>query len=149
MPSSARPSGYVTSVALIAIGGVHVAWGLGSSFPFASRDELADAAIGTTIVPPPAACGAVAGALFVAAALTADVGVAPPALRRLGRGTITCIFAARGVLGLLGRTDVVSPGSTSERFRSLDRRFFAPLCLLLAAGSATAVTHRRAVSGSH
>jgi len=149
MPSSARPSGYATSITLIAIGGLHVAWGLGSAFPFASRAELADAVIGTSDVPPPAACGAVAGALFVAAGLAADVPIGPRSLRRLGRATVASVLAARGVVGLLGLTDAVSPGSTSERFRSLDRRFFAPLCLLLAEGTATAVTHRRGVSASH
>ncbi|HMJ36036.1 MAG TPA: hypothetical protein VK501_19180 [Baekduia sp.] len=41
-------------------------------------------------------------------------------------------------MGLAGRTDLVSPGATSERFRSLDRGYYAPLCLTLAALAAPA-----------
>ena len=42
-------------------------------------------------------------------------------------------LAVRGLLGLAGRTDIVSPGSSSSRFRELDRRLYSPLCLALAA----------------
>jgi hypothetical protein len=40
------------------------------------------------------------------------------------------------VLGLAGRTDLVSPISTGQEFRRLDRRIYAPVCLGLAALSA-------------
>jgi hypothetical protein len=33
---------------------------------------------------------------------------------------------------MAGRTDLVSPGSISPRFRRLDRRYYSPLCLALA-----------------
>jgi hypothetical protein len=50
--------------------------------------------------------------------------------------TVASVLAARGILGLAGRTDLVSPGSDSTRFRRNDRAFLAPLCLLLAGGAA-------------
>jgi hypothetical protein len=34
---------------------------------------------------------------------------------------------------MAGRTDLLAPGSSSERFRSLDRRVYSPICLTLAA----------------
>jgi hypothetical protein len=45
---------------------------------------------------------------------------------------IAAILTGRGVLGLAGRTDLMSPVSTGERFRRLDRRVYGPLCLPLA-----------------
>jgi hypothetical protein len=42
------------------------------------------------------------------------------------------VLAVRGTLGLAGMTHVLSPGSTSARFRTLDRRVYSPLCLALA-----------------
>ena len=56
----------------------------------------------------------------------------------LGRATVATVLATRGFLGLAGRTDLVSPGSDSPRFRRNDRAPFAPLCLALAAGAAPA-----------
>lgn len=120
---------------LAAIGGIHVAWGLGSSFPFTSKRELSDAVIGSAAVPSPGACYAVAAALFAASALVADAPVAPRKIRRLGRRVVGVVLGVRGIAGLVGRTDVLSPGSASPRFRSLDRRYYSPLCLALAAGS--------------
>ncbi|HZX55858.1 MAG TPA: DUF3995 domain-containing protein, partial [Ilumatobacteraceae bacterium] len=60
---------------LAGIGAMHVAWGLGSTFPFAEQDDLADAVAGRPAVPSPAACNAVAGLLIVASCLVADVPV--------------------------------------------------------------------------
>lgn len=128
----------LTSGTLAGIAALHVAWGRGSAFPFASREELADAVIGSRAVPSPAACHAVAVALAAASALVADAPIAPPPLRRLGRGVVAAVLTVRGVAGLAGRTDLLSPGSASPRFRSLDRRFYSPLCLALAYGAATA-----------
>jgi len=123
---------YLTSGALAAIGSIHVAWGFGSSFPFRTHTELAETVIGSEVVPSAAACHAVAVALFVASGLVADLPVGPRPLRRVGRVVVAGVLAARGVVGLCGRTDLLSPGSTATRFRTLDRRFYSPLCLILA-----------------
>lgn len=130
-----RGSGYLTSATLAGIAAVHVAWGLGSPVPFASRAELADAVIGSQAIPSPNACYAVAAALFAASALVSDVPIGPRRLRRAGRTVVGGTLAVRGVAGLCGRTDVLSPGSTSPRFRRLDRQIYSPLCIALAYGA--------------
>jgi hypothetical protein len=124
-----------TATTLLAIAGLHVLWGRGSTFPFAGRDALNDAVIGRTSTPPPSACFAVAGALTAAASLVADVPRLPRWLQRLGVTGAAVVLASRAALGFAGRTDAVSPGSASPRFRQLDRRCYAPLCLVLAAGA--------------
>jgi Protein of unknown function (DUF3995) len=122
----------VASVGLLAITGVHIAWAAGSSWPLGDRAELARAVIGRREVPPPAACLAVAGLLGVAAALVSGRPRRSPWLRRTGAVAVVATLGARGTLGLAGRTDLVSPGSTSTRLGSLDRRVYSPLCLTLA-----------------
>ena len=132
-----RALGYPTSGLLAAIAGLHIAWGLGSAFPFRTRANLADAVIGSVDVPPPVACYAVAAALTTASLLVADVGILPPRVRRLGRIVIAGVLTIRGVAGIAGRTDALSPGSTSPRFHRLDRRVYSPLCLALGAAITT------------
>jgi Protein of unknown function (DUF3995) len=84
-------------------------------------------------VPPPVACWAVAAALGTAATLVAGRPQRLPRARRTATAGVALVLSTRGLLGLAGRTDVVSPGSSSPRFRQLDRRVYAPLCLALAA----------------
>jgi hypothetical protein len=42
------------------------------------------------------------------------------------------VFGVRSVLGFLGATALVSPGSTSPTFRQRDRAIYSPLTLALA-----------------
>lgn len=130
---------------MCAIAAVHVAWGAGSSWPLADRAELADAVVGRADgeVPSPAACLLVASALLAAATLVGSESSRAPTLRRLGARAAVGVFAVRGSVGLAGRTDLISPGSSSPRFRALDRRFYSPLCLALAGLALPAVVHRR------
>lgn len=123
----------VTAAALVAIAGLHVAWGLGSSFPFRTREELADSVVGSEEVPSPAACASVAAALVLAAILVAGVVPLPKALRSIGLRIVTTVLATRGVAGAMGRTSSLSPGSDSPAFNRLDKRLYSPLCLWLAA----------------
>jgi hypothetical protein len=125
----------MTAGTLGVLAGLHLAWACGSSFPFASREELADAVVGARAVPPAAACCAVAGALTGGALLVGSAGVLPSRLRRAGLVAMAGVLGLRGAAGLSGRTDRLSPGSNSERFVRLDRRLYSPLCLALAAGS--------------
>jgi Protein of unknown function (DUF3995) len=129
----------LTAATFFGIAGLHVAWGRGSSFPFATHPDLTDAVIGRDATPSPPACYAVAALLTVAAGLVTGVPFAPPRIRRLGVATVVTVLTARGVASFAGRTDALVPGSSSPRFRRNDRRLFAPLCLALAAGSATAL----------
>jgi Protein of unknown function (DUF3995) len=125
----------ITAAALGAIGALHVAWGLGSSFPFADRATLADRVVGNDEVPGPVPSFAVAGLLGVAAALVADVTPLPAPVRRVGVGGVAAVLATRAAFGFSGMTARLVPGSDSPRFVALDRRVFAPLCAALAAGS--------------
>jgi len=115
------------------LAGLHLAWAAGSAWPFAGRAELADAVVGTAEVPGPAACLAVSAALGTAAALAAGWPARYPALCRAGTAGAATVLAARGCLGLAGRTDLIAPGSVSDRFRRLDRAVYGPLCVALAA----------------
>jgi hypothetical protein len=134
----------VAATGLTAVGVLHAVWATGSSWPFGSGEDLADRVAGRPDRPPPGpgACLAVAGLLFTAAALVDGHPRSLPSLSRAGATGVVATLALRGGLGLAGRTDLVSPGSTSAAFRRRDRRCYAPLCLALAALSAPAVRRR-------
>lgn len=136
MPARAErtSNGALTATALCAIAGLHVSWGLGSSFPFRSREQLADSVIGSSEFPSLGACMAVAAALALAAVLVAGVVPLPRGLRTLALRVVTSVLATRGVVGAFGHTAMLSPGSDSPTFQRLDKRIYAPLCLWLAAG---------------
>jgi len=135
----ATASTALAAATMTALGAIHVAWGAGSSFPARDRATLAESASGRPDRPPgPLACFTVAGLLFSAAALTAGVPRRPPWFRRLGAATVTTTFLFRGWLGVSGRTQALFPDAGSDRFRELDRRYYGPLCLAIAALSAPA-----------
>jgi Protein of unknown function (DUF3995) len=130
------------SAGLFAAAALHAAWGSGSAWPFPDRAALAQAVIGTARVPGPVPCFAVSGALAAAGALTAGWPSRYPGLRRAGVVAVAAVLAGRGMLGLAGRTRLVSPASTSARFTRLDRRVYSPLCLALAGLSALSAAPR-------
>lgn len=132
--SDHTPTKGVTATALFAIAGLHVLWGLGSSFPFRDREQLADSVVGTSEVPSLTACIAVASALAVAATLVIGVAPFPNRIRMVVLRFFAAGLLTRGVAGALGRTSMLSPGSDSSRFTRLDQRVYSPLCLWLAAG---------------
>jgi len=118
---------------MLALGGLHLAWAAGSPWPLNDRDNLADAVIGGTEVPGPAACVGVAVALGAGAALVAGLPRSRPGLSRLGAAGVSTVMATRGALGIASSTGLITIGTPSERFRSLDLRLYSPLCLALAA----------------
>ena len=128
-----------TATTMLGIGALHAMWGRGSTFPFANRDELNDSVIGRDVTPSAGACYVVAGLLTVAGALVAGLPSPRSRVRRLGVCTVSITLAARAVLGFSGRTELVSPGSVSPRFRRMDKRYFSPLCAALAVGAATSL----------
>ena len=124
----------LTAAVLVAIAGLHALWGFGSSFPFRTREELADSVVGSSDVPSRRACVSVAAALVLSAILVARVVPLPRALRKVALRVVTTVLATRGVAGAMGRTSTLSPGSDSPAFNRLDKRLYSPLCLWLAAG---------------
>jgi len=121
-----------------AIGALHVAWGRGSTWPYPDLDTLADEVVGRPVVPSPGACYAVAGLLGTAAVLVAAPRSVAPRLQAVGQVGVAAVLGTRAGLGFLGRTELVSPGSTSVAFRRNDLRRFSPLCAALAVASGRA-----------
>src|SRR3954447_2153638 len=103
--------------------GLHAAWAVGSSWPARDRGALGELTAGRSdgSVPGARACMAVAGMLTSAAALVAGRPRRLPRTRRAGAVGVAAVLAVRATCGLGGRTDLVSPGSVSPRFRRLDR----------------------------
>ncbi|MEV7772423.1 DUF3995 domain-containing protein [Kitasatospora sp. NPDC086791] len=138
MSGAVRATGVVVSGVLAATGALHAVWAV-TPWPLRTPEEFADTVVGAGEgVPPAAACVAVAGMLGAAAYLVgAEAGVLPgvgPArVRRAGVRTVAGVLLARGVGGpaLFG-----GAVERSERFRRLDRRYYAPLCVALGAGAA-------------
>ncbi len=128
-----------TTTTLLGIGALHAMWGRGSTFPFTSRGELNDRVTGRDATPSAGACYAVAGLLTAAGALVAGLPAPRSRLRRLGVCTVSVTLGTRAALGFSGKTEFVSPGSVSPRFRRMDKRYFSPLCAALAVGAATSL----------
>ena len=131
-----------------ALAALHVAWGLGSSFPLADREQLFDSVAGGSDDAPGAiACFAVAACLATSATAVAGRPRALPRLRRAGAASTTAVLGGRALLGFAGRTALVAPGGrVSERFRRLDRRVYAPLCLALSVAAVPAWLESAATS---
>jgi Protein of unknown function (DUF3995) len=125
----------IASASLLAIAGLHLNWASGSAWPLGERGELADQVAGRVDGDPPsaAACLFVAVLLGAAAAFVNGRPRRAPGISRLGAAGVVATLAARGGLGMAGRTDLIARGSVSERFRARDRRVYSPLCLTLAA----------------
>jgi hypothetical protein len=132
------------SAGLVGLAALHAAWGAGSAWPLHDREALADSVVGRPAVPSPAACATVSALLLTAAAFVAGHPRGLPRVRRTGAAGVAGVFATRAALGLAGRTDLVSKGSTSPRFRELDRRLYSPACLTLAVLSLPAAVARPA-----
>ena len=67
--------------------------------------------------------------------VVAGVPPLPSRLLLAGHAGVVLAVGGRGLLGIIGRTDLVAPGEVTERFRRWDRRLYTPLCLGLAAGT--------------
>ncbi len=126
---------------LAAIAGLHAYWGRGGLWPAASEDELVATVIGNASarrMPSPDLCLAVALAIAVTAIWPLLLAQGPSAgtprlLIFLAGFAITAVFLLRGIAGFLPAWRRLHP---REPFASNDRRYYSPLCLLIAAGYA-------------
>ena len=124
---------YATSTALGRHRGLHVAWGRGSSFPFASRPSSPTRSSDRPWCrPPPRERGR--RALLVASALVLDVPIAPRRCVAPVVSVVAAVLASAAVAGLSGRTDRWSPAAR-RRDSAARPAFLRPLCLALAVGS--------------
>ena len=125
-------------VALTAIAAIHVLWGLGLRWP--AQDErsliaMVVGATGRTRMPTLSACLAAAGAIFVAGlvplVLANILPVAVPSALVTAVGALTAaIFGARGCAAY---TSGWRRRFSQQPFANLDRNWYGPLCLVLAA----------------
>ena len=134
-----RTAPIATSSTLATIAVLHVGWGFGASFPFHDRKQLADSGAGSSATPGRRDCLAVAGLLACAAGLVADVLPLGTTPRRAGVLGVALVLAGRGAVGVAGRTGSIVPWTPSAHFNDLDKRYYGPLCLLLASGALLSV----------
>ena len=123
---------------LSAIAALHLAWGLGATFPAASRDDLFHLVVGATArteMPDLAQCLAAATAIFlsgVTALLVADIvrlPVPPWVVTALGM-LVALVFAGRGAAPY---TRLWRRHFARQPFATMDQSWYGPLSLLLAA----------------
>jgi len=123
---------------LTAIAAVHVAWGFGVRWPRKTEAELVTTVIGheRDTMPPPLPCYLAACAIFTLGGIALMLAgllqtpwprwLIPFAAARRSR-----VLAGRGVAGYVPAWRARHP---REPFASLDRHYYSPLCLMLAAG---------------
>lgn len=124
-------------VTLSLVAALHLVWASGSTWPVANREQFARNFIGTDSgdhTPCKALCAQVALLIFAGALLplwTTDIITSPlPAWSRpLSMWVLFTVFALRGLSAY-----ALPNLPRAEPFRTLDRRYYSPLCLLLAAG---------------
>lgn len=133
----------VTTTGLGAAAVLHAAWALGSPWPAADHDELADLVVGRRPFPSPALTWGVAGLLTTGAGITAAAATTAserPWVRAGARGAGS-VLLARGVGGLVvSRTQ--RRDATAD-FRQHDLRVYSPLCLVLGAAAIASVARRQ------
>ncbi len=124
-------------VILSVIALLHAAWGFGLRWP--ARDErglvaLVIGATGRSHMPSLVECLRAAGAIFAAglvALLLAGVIAVPlpPLLVMLAGAAVTLVFTGRGIAAYV---PAWRKRFAQQPFARLDRRYYGPLCLLLA-----------------
>jgi hypothetical protein len=135
-------------VVLVALAALHAWWGVGGRWPGHDERSLVELVVGRTRsmrMPSLVRCLLVASALFAAAMLVAlqgkviavDFGTAAAMLVQAGFWMAGAVFALRGLAGYIPPVFAYADGTP---FASLNRRFYSPLCLLIAAGFAVTGT---------
>ena len=126
-------------VILTATAGIHVLWGVGSTWPLRDKQALVNAVVGAKgMTQMPAAwltlmvAGGVAAAAVIALWGAGVVGLPLPAwVRPTSLAVLAAIFLLRGMVSYLPFGPIAD---TVEPFRSLDMRYYAPLILLIGGG---------------
>src|ERR1700710_2787628 len=132
-------------IVLTAIPAIHVAWGFGVRWPRKTEAELVTTVIGhkRDIMPSPSQCYIAALAIFIPGAIALMLAglvqtALPPWLVGLAGAGAAAVFAGRGIAGYVPAWRARHP---REPFASLDRHYYSPLCLLLAAGLVVLLTN--------
>jgi hypothetical protein len=127
-------------IVLTAIAATHAAWGAGMRWPGRTEAELVTTVIGhrRDTMPSPSQCNLAALAIFIPGAVALMLAglvqtPLPPWLVLLAGAAAALVFAGRGIAGYVPAWRARHP---REPFASLDRHYYSPLCLMLAAGLA-------------
>jgi hypothetical protein len=127
----------LTATVLMLVGVLHVVW-MFSPWPLRTREEFARRVVDVPVekLPTPGMTGVVAVLLGIAGYLVVArvelVAVAGPGwLPAVGTGGVALVLLLRGAGGL------VMSSRRSTEFARLDRRYYSPLCLVLALSCAT------------
>lgn len=135
--------GLTLSLVLVGLAALHALWGLKIWWPVGSEMRLARTVVGAADIvkmPVPLACFAVTAALLGGAFTVVPVlelvqlPFVPQGLILLIGIGFTVVFLLRGIAGYLPKFAALTP---EEPFRTLDERFYSPLCLAL--GTAYAI----------
>jgi hypothetical protein len=135
-------------VVLVALAALHAWWGVGGRWPGHDERNLVELVVGrarSMRMPGLVRCMLVAAALFAAAGLVAlqgnlisvDFGVPGERLVRAGFWIACAVFALRGLAGFIPPIFAYARGTP---FATLNRLYYSPLCLLIAAGFAITAT---------
>ena len=129
--------GLLTSGVLLVVAGVHVNWALGSHWPMTDTRELHERVTPPGMPDPgPVETSLVAATLAVAAALVAMSALGTATWLSWGATALVGVILALRGLGGLVISGLLRRQST---FARLDRRYFSPMCIALALGTAIAL----------
>lgn len=135
-----KPLGAAVIVILTALAGLHVYWGVGGLWPGKTEAELLSRVVGLRrgVMPGPGACFAVALALLSAAYIVAVRQGAPrlglsDTLWTLGYWGVGAVFLLRGIAAYAPGVFSYAIGTP---FYDLNRHYYGPLCLAIAAAMA-------------
>lgn len=124
---------------LSAVAALHLAWALRIWWPVTDEAQLARTVVGSRNIarmPAPLACAGVVAALSAAAVW---LWLPRHWLVSLGLAAMTGVFVLRG---LVTYTPLADRFFVEEPFRSLNRHYYSPLCLLIGAGLAVLLLER-------
>jgi len=135
-------------VVLVALAALHAWWGMGGRWPGHDDRSLVELVVGRTRsmrMPGLVRCMLVASALFAAAGLVAlhgkvisvEFSVPGERLVEAGFWMAGAVFGLRGLAGFIPPIFAYARGTP---FARLNRLFYSPLCLLIAAGFAVTGT---------
>lgn len=120
-------------LALLTVAIAHLLWAIGAPWPIRNPEVLAHAVIGKPGIDRVPRLRALVTGLFVLAAAAIGTALADPTSGGLGLtilgAAFTAFFAVRGVLGYTTRWRAAH---SVEPFPALDRKFYSPLCLVVA-----------------
>ena len=128
---------------LLTVAIAHLLWAIGSPWPIRDPQLLARTVIGKPGVDRIPRLGALAVAVLVMIAATLGTSLGDAASGglplTLAGVVLALVFAARGIAGYLPAWRAAHP---LEPFAGLDRRYYSPLCLVVAACFAVLVVTR-------